>query len=77
MGRLLAEEERASPYVILDELGRADAFFIFDRVGPEDVTKEPLPRRLLEPLQVLEVGDGFELGRKAAMECKKFVIDEA
>jgi len=67
VGRLLAEEERASPYVILDELGRAGSFVIFDRVSPEDVAEEPLTRRLLEPLQVLEVGNGFELGRKATM----------
>jgi hypothetical protein len=59
MSRLLPEEEGASAYVILDELGRADPFFIFNRVGPEDVAEESLPRRLLEPLKVLEVGDGF------------------
>lgn len=76
MGRLLTEEERAPAYVILDELGRADAFLVFNRVGPKYVAEESLPRRLLKPLEVLEISDSFELGGKSTMEREELVVNE-
>jgi hypothetical protein len=57
----LAKEVRATAYIILGEFVRACSLLVVYWVSPEDVTKETLPRGLLEPLQVFQIIDCLQL----------------
>mmetsp|Transcript_3559 Transcript_3559/g.6806 ORF Transcript_3559/g.6806 Transcript_3559/m.6806 type:complete len:278 (+) Transcript_3559:505-1338(+) len=46
------------------------------RVGPHEVAHRPLVRRLLQPVEVLDLVDGVERGREAAVHAEHRVVDD-
>ena len=70
----LTKEVGAASYIVLHELGLAGSLLIFDRIRPENVAEKSLSWWLTESLQVLQVVDGLQVWRDAAMQGQELVI---